>query len=168
VQILWINLITDGPPALALGVSPPDPDVMERPPRDPKEGIFTREVKIMLTSLPLVTSPILLLLFWNWLALSEGEARTILFLTFIAFELVVALSCRSLKHPIFKVKPNKSLCLSVLFSGLATAVVFLVPAIRDAFGMTIPDLSFLPIIACLSLLPLFVSEALKIAVVRCR
>ncbi|UCC91543.1 MAG: cation-translocating P-type ATPase, partial [Candidatus Aenigmatarchaeota archaeon] len=42
VHLLWINLVTDGPPALALGVDPPSPDVMSRPPRDPKEKILSR------------------------------------------------------------------------------------------------------------------------------
>jgi Ca2+-transporting ATPase len=43
IQILWVNLVTDGPPALALGVETGDPDTMHRPPRDPREGVFTRD-----------------------------------------------------------------------------------------------------------------------------
>ena len=43
-QILWINLLTDSGPALALGVDPPDPDVMKKPPRDPQKGVITRTI----------------------------------------------------------------------------------------------------------------------------
>ena len=50
VQILWINLVTDGLPAIALGVDPGDPDLMQRKPRKPNESVFSRDVKIYLSS----------------------------------------------------------------------------------------------------------------------
>jgi len=165
-QILWINLTTDGAPALALGVSPPDPDIMLRPPRDPKETVFTKEVKIILTVIPLILSPILLLAFIKDLTLSLEEARTTLFLIFVFFELVVALNCRSLTHSIFKSKPHKSLWLSVLSSALLTLAVLLVPSMRDAFGLAMPTPSDIALATSLSLLPLILLEILKLTLIK--
>lgn len=161
-QILWVNLTTDGAPALALGVSPPDPDIMQRPPRDPKETVFTKEVKLMLSAIPLVLSPILLWAFRNDLAISVEEARTTLFLVFVFFELTIALNCRSLTYSIFKAGPHRSLWLAVLSSALATLAVLFIPAVREAFGITIPTLSDMIIAASLSFMPLVLLEALKL------
>lgn len=165
-QILWVNLATDGAPALALGVSPPDPDLMRRPPRDPKESVFTREVKLMLFAIPAILSPILLWAFWNDLGISLREARTTLFLIFVFFELVVALNCRSLTHSIFKARPHRSLWLAVASSALLTLAILLIPAVREAFGMCLPTASDVILAAALSLLPLALLEALKLAVAK--
>ena len=160
-QILWVNLITDGPPALALGVSPPSPDVMLRPPRDPKESIFSREVKSMLTLIPLVHSPILLYIFISSLNQGVNVARTSLFIMFIFFELVVALNCRSLKYSIFKVKPHKILSLAVIGSALSTVILFLIPQLRSAFELVMPTLTDIMWAAVLSILPIILIEMLK-------
>ncbi|MFQ5711412.1 MAG: cation-translocating P-type ATPase [Candidatus Geothermarchaeales archaeon] len=165
-QILWVNLVTDGAPALALGVSPPDPDIMERPPRDPEETVFVREVRAMLIALPLMLSPLLMLAFLNDLALSVEEARTTLFLIFVFFELVIALNCRSLKHSVFKAKPHRALWLGVLSSALPTLGILWIPAIRDAFGVIVPTLFDIVLAAGLSFLPLFIIEALKLTLTR--
>ena len=165
-QILWVNLATDGAPALALGVSPPDPDLMKRPPRSPEESVFTKEVKLMLFAMPAILSPILLWAFWSDLDISLYEARTTLFLTFVFFELVVALNCRSLTHSIFKAKPHRSLWLAVASSALLTLAILLIPAVREAFGMCVPTPSDVAIAAASSLLPLFLLEALKLALAK--
>jgi Ca2+-transporting ATPase len=160
-QILWVNLITDGPPALALGVTPPSPDVMQRPPRDPKESIFSREVKSMLTLIPLVHSPILLYIFISSLNQGVNVARTSLFIMFTFFELVVALNCRSLKYSIFKVKPHKILSLAVIGSALSTVILFLIPQLRSAFELVMPTLTDIMWAAVLSILPIILIEILK-------
>jgi Ca2+-transporting ATPase len=165
-QILWVNLVTDGAPALALGVSPPDPDIMERRPRNPKETIFSREVKIMLTAVPLTLSPILLLAFINDLDLGVGEARTTLFIAFVFFELVVALNCRSLNHSILKAKPHRYLSIAVLLSAIPTFIILLLPQTRDAFGMVIPTLNDVILASALSIFPLAILEALKLGLAR--
>lgn len=161
-QILWVNLTTDGLPALALGVSPADPDIMERPPRNPGESIFTREVKAMLTVIPIILSPILLLAFVKDLALSLEEARTTLFLVFVFFELVVALNCRSLTHSIFKIRPHRFLWFSVTTSAALTLCVLELPSVRGAFGVTIPASGDIALAAILSLTPLALLEFLKL------
>jgi len=168
VQILWVNLTTDGAPALALGVAPPDPDIMQRPPRDPNETVWTREVKLMLTVIPLILSPILLLAFWNDLDLGIDEARTTLFLIFVFFELMIALNCRSLTHSIFKAPPHRFLLLAVLSSALPTLLVLFIPIVREAFEVAIPTVSDIALAAGLSFLPLIILEALKLTLIKRR
>ncbi|MEM2901446.1 MAG: cation-translocating P-type ATPase [Candidatus Bathyarchaeia archaeon] len=165
-QILWVNLTTDGLPALALGVSPADPDIMERPPRNPRESIFTREVKAMLTAIPIILSPILLSAFVKDLALSLEEARTTLFLVFVFFELVIALNCRSLTHSIFKSRPHRFLWFSIIASAALTLCVLELPSVRDAFGVTIPTSGDIALAAILSLTPLALLEFLKLGLKR--
>ena len=160
-QILWLNLVTDGAPALALGVSPSDPDIMTRPPRSRAESLFSGEVKTMLTVIPLVHSPILLLAFVGDLPLGIEEARTTLFLIFVLFELVVALNCRSLTHSMFKVRPHKLLSLAVLASALMTFAIFLTPPVRDAFGIVLPVSRDIALAIGLLALPLVTIEAAK-------
>jgi Ca2+-transporting ATPase len=160
-QILWLNLVTDGAPALALGVTPPSPDIMTRPPRDPKESIFSKEVKTMLTAIPLVHSPILLFIFISSLGEGLNYARTALFMVFVFFELMVALNCRSLKYSIFKVKPHKILSLAVIVSALSTVALFLIPNLRHAFELVMPTFNDFIWAILLSIIPLVLIQAVK-------
>lgn len=138
VHILYINLATDGLPAIALGFSPADPDIMQRPPRRKEESIFTREVRLFIIRALLVETPILLLGFYSALDMGIEHARSRLFLMFIFIELAVALSCRSLKYTIVDAKPHKWLILSILWETLLIAVLVLIPWTRDALHIVIP------------------------------
>ncbi|MEM4245719.1 MAG: cation-translocating P-type ATPase [Candidatus Bathyarchaeia archaeon] len=167
-QILWVNLTTDGLPALALGVSPADPDIMDKPPRNPKESIFTREVRAMLTAIPLLVSPILLLAFVKDLSKGLKEARTTLFLVFVFFELVVALNCRSLTHSTLRARPHRLLWLSVIISAALTLFVLALPGVREAFGVILPTPDDIVLATALSLIPFAMLELLKLYVRRGR
>ena len=138
VHILYINLATDGLPAIALGFSPADPDIMQRPPRKRDESVFTKEVKMFLARAVLVETPILLLGFYYALPLGIEHARTRLFLMFVAVELAVALSCRSLKHPITKARPHKWLIWAVVWEVLLISVLISIPYTREALHLEIP------------------------------
>ena len=137
-QILWINLTTDGLPALALGVDPAEPDVMSRPPRDPARSIFSLDVKLYLTVVPLVMTVALTYVFWAFLPLGEDTARSVLFLTMIAMELACALNSRSLTKPIWAVGAfkNKFLWASVAISMGVSIPLFYVPLLQDAFNIS--------------------------------
>jgi len=135
VQILYINLATDGLPAIALGVSPPDPDVMKRPPRHPKESVFTKEVKFFLLRAVLIEVPLLLWVFLSSLPQGVEIAQTRLFLVLVFFELILALNCRSLKYTLFEVRPHKFLLSAILWETILVLILVNLPAARQAFGI---------------------------------
>ncbi|MEM2130031.1 MAG: cation-translocating P-type ATPase [Candidatus Bathyarchaeia archaeon] len=136
VQILYINLATDGLPAIALGVSPSDPDVMKKPPRHPKETVFTREVKSFFLIALLVQCPLLLGVFLASFQIGETIARTRLFLALVFFELALALSCRSLKYTLFEVKPHRFLLLAILWEAMLVLTLISIPMTRQTLGIT--------------------------------
>jgi P-type Ca2+ transporter type 2C len=146
VQLLWINLVTDGLPAIALGVDPGDPDLMERKPRKPKESIFAGGVKVFLVGIPLLTSSLLLfayLMHQPWLGEFQlFEARTQLLTAMILIELAIALSSRSLKHPVYKVGifKNKYLWYAILLSFALQLFILYLPGIQSVFDVRVPEL----------------------------
>jgi Ca2+-transporting ATPase len=145
IQILWVNLATDGLPAIALGVDPGDPDLMKNRPRDPRESVFSREVKAYLVLSPIVTTALLLggyFYYQPWLGNSNlVEARTQLLTSVVLIELAIAVSCRSLKYPVFKVGifKNKFLWLAVLSSLGSQLVVLYTPQLQSVFDVTYPQ-----------------------------
>jgi len=141
IQLLWVNLTTDGLPALALGVDPADPEVMKRKPRSPKESIFSREVKAYLIGVPIIITILLLSVFSY--SLSEEnlvDARTTLFTSMILIELTIALTCRSLTRPIINVgfAKNKFLIIAIIVSFLMQLIVLYVPFLHPMFDVTFP------------------------------
>jgi Ca2+-transporting ATPase len=145
IQILWVNLATDGLPAIALGIDPGDPDLMKNKPRNPEESIFSREVKAYLMLSPIITTALLLSGYFYYQPWLSGqnllEARTQLFTAVVLIELAVAISCRSLKYPVFKVGifKNKFLWLAVLSSLAAQLAVLYIPQLHSLFDVTYPS-----------------------------
>nr|MBA3768285.1 cation-translocating P-type ATPase [Acidobacteriota bacterium] len=136
VQILYVNLATDGLPALALAVDPPEPDLMRRPPRDPRAGIFTRPVVMLMTVGGLWSTGINLGLF-IW-ALNSGrsvqEAMTMTFVSLVLIQFFKAYNFRSdrqsvLRHPF----ANRWLNLAILWELLMLALILYVPFLHDMF-----------------------------------
>jgi len=144
-QLLWVNLTTDGLPAIALGIDPGDPDIMERRPRDPNESIFTRDVKAYLSLVPILMTGLLLFGYFfyrPWESATQlTEARTQLLTAMILMELANAISARSLKFPVWKVGvfKNKFLWYAVLSSFLLQLIVLYVPGLNSAFGLSAPE-----------------------------
>ena len=146
IQLLWVNLTTDGLPAIALGIDPGDPDLMERKPRDPNESVFTRDVKLYLTVVPILMSVLLLygyFMYQPWLGPDQLlEARTQLLTAMILMELANAISARSLKYTVFKVGlfKNKFLWYAVLSSFGLQLLVLYVPGLQGLFDVQTPKL----------------------------
>lgn len=153
VHILYINLATDGLPALALGLAPPDPDVMRRPPRDPKESIFSGEVTPFLIMIPAVNTPILLAVyFYEYFVTGPARAMSMLFITFVALELAVAINCRSLRFTTLEAPPHRLLVIAVIWEAALLATLLLIPAAREALHVILPtpmDLGIITLI-CVS------------------
>jgi Ca2+-transporting ATPase len=142
-HLLYINLATDGSPAIALGLEPREPDVMKRKPRRLKEGVFSG-VTWLIIGISIILSVTTLSLFWAVLE-SEGwqseaalsKARTMVFGMFVFFELFFALSCRSLRHnlPRLGLFTNKALLYSLI--GESSAVLFIMnhPLLQGMFDL---------------------------------
>lgn len=139
VQILWINLVTDGMPALALGVDPPAKDIMERKPRNPKEKILSRTTLSFIILVGVIMALGTLWVFNSELSLGIAKAQTMAFTTLVVFQLFNVLNCRSVKESLFKVGvlTNKKLILAIISSVILQLVVLYIPAIQAAFG-TVP------------------------------
>jgi Ca2+-transporting ATPase len=148
IQILWINLITDGFPALSLGVEPAEKDIMKRKPRHPKESVLHSSLPfILFTGFLAFLSSLCIFLWELYSGLSMGlpveyveqKARTMAFTNTMLFELFFVLNCRSEKKSVFLNNPltNKKLVISIIFSVVLQLFVIYVPFIQLLFG-TVP------------------------------
>lgn len=169
VQILYVNLATDGLPALALSVDPPDADLMRRKPRNPRRGIFTRPVNALMLAGG-IWSAIVNLSIFNW-ALNAGlalaEAMTMTFVSLVLIQLFKAYNFRSDRHSLFH-RPfaNKWLNLAVLWEGFLLLLIVYLPFLHEPFGTySLPLRDWLILIpAALTIVP--VLELVKLMVGR--
>jgi Ca2+-transporting ATPase len=137
VQILYVNLATDGLPALALAVDPPEEDLMKRKPRNPRIGIFTRPV-VTLMALGGVWSALVNLGLFIW-ALNSGrgleQAMTMTFVSLVLIQFFKAYNFRSDRHSVLR-RPfaNKWLNLAIIWELVLLSLIVYLPFLHDAFG----------------------------------
>jgi Ca2+-transporting ATPase len=158
--ILYINLVTDGLPALALGIAPPDPDIMERPPRNPKESVFSWDVRAFILLALIVEIPFFYYLFYHELS-DINHARTETFFLFIIIELIIALNFRSMRYSIFKSPPHMWLVLSIISQIILTGLLIQIPSIRESFGIIKPTTSDIEIILGFGVVVFISMEVIK-------
>ena len=151
VQILYVNLATDGLPALALAVDPPEDDLMRRHPRDPRTGIFTRPVVTLMLVGGLWSTVVNLSLF-IW-ALNSGrgipEAMTMAFVSLVLIQFIKAYNFRSDRNSVLH-RPfaNKWLNVAIIWELLMLALILYVPFLETTFGtVALPLNDFLIIVA---------------------
>jgi Ca2+-transporting ATPase len=137
VQILYVNLATDGLPALALAVDPPERGLMRRAPRRRGEGIFTRRVVALIVTGGAWSALVTLSLF-SWAVSTErvlAEAMTMTFATLVMIEFFKAYSYRSDRHSVFDLPfANRWLNLAIVWEIVLLVLVVNVPFLQDAFG----------------------------------
>ena len=138
VQILFVNLATDGLPALALGIDPPMQDLMHRPPRDPKLSIFA-DLKGWIAGIAILLSLAMMGLFaYSLMSESLAEARSLVFASIILFELTFVFSCRSQSQTILRLglTSNKYLVAAVLSQLMLLLLILYTPSIASLFDVS--------------------------------
>jgi Ca2+-transporting ATPase len=137
IQILWVNLIMDGPPALALGVDPPDPDVMQRPPRDPDAQVLDvrRVLNLLLLGAAMAVGTLGMLRYGLAVG-DETVASTLAFTTFVLYQVVNAFNSRD---DVTTALRRHSLTNHKLLWALAGVIVLQIAAVHVPFMQTIFD-----------------------------
>ena len=177
IHILWINLVTDSLPALALAFDPANKDIMNRKPNKPGKGVFTKGMTwrviyqgVMIGLLTLgafmiglatTTAPI------DGLSLDESKievGQTMAFATLALAELVHVYNVRNNKESIFKtgIKGNSKLIWATLASAALMLVILLVPALRNIFSIPVLPTENVIELICLILAPLVIVELFKL------
>ena len=136
LQILWMNLITDGLPALALGVEPAEDDVMDRPPRSASETIFGGGVVQYIGSFGALMAVVSLIVGWYAWNIDDPAWQTMLFTTLIFAQLALALEVRTEKQSLFSTSPfsNRPMLAAVGIGLVAHFALLYVPFLQEVFG----------------------------------
>ena len=166
MQLLWINLISDIFPGLALALEPPEPDVLTRPPRQQDEEILTTAdlKKIMLQS-AMLSSGALAAYGYGVVRYGLGaQAGTLAFLSLSSGQLLHALSCRSTERTLFggnPLPPNRHLTGALAGSFAVQGLAVAMPGLRNLLGNTAINIADGAVIAGTSVLPVIVNELAK-------
>jgi P-type Ca2+ transporter type 2C len=171
VQILWINLVTDGLPALALAVDPKDPDLMRRPPRSPSEQfLIVGRMQPLFGQGLLIALPALGAFVFCLYQMTQDlqQARTVTFTALVMAQLFHAFNCRSDRHSLFRLGlwTNKPLLGAVGGSALLQVGIVVSPWTQEIFKVTPLAVQDWLVASGLGLLPLLTMEVWKASVRR--
>jgi len=167
IQLLWLNLVTDSFPAMALGVENAEPGIMKQPPRNTKEAILDKEMLggIVFQAIAISLAS-LMSYYWAIRMYGTGSglihARSVVFTTLILAELLRAFSSRSQVYTLFKIGffSNIRMIQAVLASFLLTAVLY-IPSLNEVFDVVPLTLRDWQLITAFSFIPLLVGELYK-------
>ncbi|MBE6053311.1 MAG: calcium-translocating P-type ATPase, SERCA-type [Clostridium sartagoforme] len=141
IQILFVNLATDGLPAIALGVDPPDKDIMMQQPREKGESIFARGLwsKIVIRGCLIGICTLLAFMTGRLYGMDLATCRTIALITLVMSQLLHVFECRSERHSIFEIKvfSNPYLLGAVLVSMIMVLSILYIPFLANVFN-TVP------------------------------
>jgi len=167
IQLLWLNLLTDGAPALALGLEKGDPDIMERPPRPVNEPIINRLMTIGISVQTVAITAVVLGAFYigrRWDPTSPLLAESMAFVTLSASELLRAYTARSERASLFRlgVFSNKYMQYAVLLSIVLLMAVVYVPFLQPIFNTVALGVREWTLILPLLLVPSVAAEITKL------
>ena len=168
IQILWVNIVTDGLPALALGMDPVDPDIMDRPPRAKNEPVVTpARARLMLAQGVFIALCTLGAYLFVLLVEKEGivRARTAALFAMTASELFHALNCRSQTESLFKIGlfGNMKLIAACATSLILQIAINYVPFTQRIFRVEALSLLDMAVLLLISSLPVWAMELAKLA-----
>ena len=170
VHLLWINLITDCFPALALGMEKSESDIMKNPPRDPKEGIFAGGMGFDVFFQGFIVTVLVMISYivghyvesGVWEFVDSADGTTMAFLTLSMVEIFHSLNMRSRRGSLFTLKThNKFLFAAMIASLILTTAVIEIPALANAFDFTPIDLDEYCIALGLAVLFIPIMEIVK-------
>lgn len=166
IQLLWLNLLTDAFPALALGMEAKEPDIMKKPPRNPDEPIMDSRMKVQIAVQSIFMTVAVLGVFVFALNRTSNlqVAQTYAFATLIFSELLRAYTSRSETLSVFKlgIFSNKYMLGGTLISFLLLLVVIYVPALREIFDTVKLSIYDWDVIVLFGLIPFVAAEVSKI------
>lgn len=166
IQLLWLNLVTDAFPALALGVEKAEPGIMEKDPRDPNEPIIDSKMRFTIASQSIAITIATLIAYRYGLGHYPDHieaARTIAFVTLISSELLRSYSARSETIPVFKLGlfSNKKLLMGTAFSAILMLLVVYIPGVNDLFELVPLHWEHWKVIIPCALIPFVIGEVFK-------
>lgn len=169
IQLLWLNIVTDGFQDLSLSLEKPEPNIMEEKPRSTKESLFT---KSMASQCGIMGGTIGLIVFGSWIVLTLVlkldiiVARSLVMTLMVFLQNAQALNCRSEKRSIFKLsfKANWFISVAVL-SSIALQIIFMeVPFLSQLLELSIVPYTTLLVLFGISFVVIIVSEIYKLII----
>jgi P-type Ca2+ transporter type 2C len=146
IMLLMLNLVTDGAPAVALGLEKGDPDIMKRAPRPTKEPVINRDMQIGMVAVPVADTIAVLGAFFlsmQWFPGNLAASQTVAFATLVSSELLRAYTSRSEYYSVFAIGPftNKWMVIATASSFVLLLIVMYVPFLQNVFGTYALDLA---------------------------